>query len=46
MVAALAILVVISLLLIKEIQYPFAGNPHIGPDAFEVFLSQTQSGVG
>jgi hypothetical protein len=42
MVAALAVLVVLSLLLIKEIQYPFAGNPHIGPEAFEVFLSQTQ----
>jgi hypothetical protein len=46
MVAALAILVTISLLLIKEIQYPFAGNPHIGPDAFEVFLSQVSSGPG
>jgi Protein of unknown function (DUF4239) len=46
MVAALAVLVTISLLLIKEIQYPFAGNPHIGPEAFEVFLSQARSGPG
>jgi hypothetical protein len=41
MVAALAVLITISLLLINNIQYPFAGNPHISPEAFEVFLSQT-----
>jgi hypothetical protein len=42
MVAALAVLITISLLLIYQMQYPFAGDPHIGPGAFEVFLSQTQ----
>jgi uncharacterized membrane protein YjjP (DUF1212 family) len=41
MVAGLAVLITISLLLIKAIQHPFAGNPHIGPAAFVVFLSQT-----
>jgi hypothetical protein len=41
MVAALAVLITISLLLIYQMQYPFAGDPHIGPGAFEVFLSQT-----
>jgi hypothetical protein len=40
MVAALALLITISLMLISNIQYPFAGNPHISPDAFEVFLTQ------
>jgi uncharacterized protein (DUF983 family) len=42
MVAALAVLITISLLLINNIQYPFAGNPHIGPEAFKVFLSQAR----
>jgi hypothetical protein len=41
MVAGLAVLITISLLLVQDIQYPFSGNPHIGPAAFEVFLSQT-----
>jgi hypothetical protein len=41
MVAALAVLITISLLLVNNIQYPFSGNPHIGPEAFEIFLSQT-----
>ena len=41
MVAGLAVLTTISLLLISHIQYPFSGNPRIGPEAFEVFLSQT-----
>lgn len=40
MVASLAVLVTISLILIKNMQYPFAGDPHIGPEAFEIFLSQ------
>ncbi|MGP8001706.1 MAG: hypothetical protein ACLPKI_30930 [Streptosporangiaceae bacterium] len=38
MVTGIAALITISLLLIKSMQYPFAGNPHIGPGAFEVFL--------
>ena len=42
MVASLAVLITISLILIKNMQYPFAGNPHIGPDAFEIFLSQVR----
>jgi hypothetical protein len=41
MVAGLAVLITISLLLVEDIQYPFAGSPHIGPTALEVFLSQT-----
>jgi hypothetical protein len=39
-VASLAVLITLSLLLLKGMQYPFAGDPHIGPDALEVFLSQ------
>lgn len=39
-VAALAVLITMSLLLVKNMQYPFAGDPHIGPEAFEIFLSQ------
>ena len=42
MVASLAVLITISLILIKNMQYPFAGDPHIGPDAFEIFLSQVR----
>jgi Protein of unknown function (DUF4239) len=38
MVVGIAALVTISLILIKDMQHPFAGNPHIGPGAFEVFL--------
>jgi hypothetical protein len=38
MVAGIAALITISLLLVKNMQYPFAGDPHIGPGAFEVFL--------
>jgi uncharacterized integral membrane protein len=38
MVAGITALITISLLLIKSMQYPFAGDPHIGPGAFEVFL--------
>jgi hypothetical protein len=42
MVAALAVLITLSLLLLKGMQYPFVGDPHIGPEALEVFLSQAQ----
>jgi len=42
MVVGITALVTISLLLIKDMQYPFAGNPHIGPEAFEVFLGNVQ----
>ncbi len=42
MVASLAVLVTISLILIKNMQYPFAGDPHIGPEAFEIFLTQAR----
>jgi len=38
MVAGIAALITISLLLVKNMQYPFAGDPHIGPGAFEIFL--------
>lgn len=40
MVAMLAALIMISLLLIKDMEYPFAGSVRIGPEAFEVFLSR------
>ncbi|HLH82380.1 MAG TPA: DUF4239 domain-containing protein [Trebonia sp.] len=42
MVVGITALVTISLLLIKDMQYPFAGNPHIGPEAFEVFLGNVR----
>jgi hypothetical protein len=42
MLASLAVLVTISLILIKNMQYPFAGDPHIGPEAFEIFLNQVR----
>jgi hypothetical protein len=38
MVLAVAALITICLILIKDMQFPFAGNPHVGPEAFEVFL--------
>jgi hypothetical protein len=38
MVLAIAALITICLILIKDMQYPFAGNPHVVPEAFEVFL--------
>jgi Protein of unknown function (DUF4239) len=38
MVAGIAALITVSLLLIKNMQHPFTGDPHIGPEAFEVFL--------
>jgi len=38
MVLAIAALITICLILIKDMQYPFSGNPHIGPEALEVFL--------
>ena len=43
MVVGIAALITISLILIKNMQYPFAGNPHIGPEAFEVFLRSLPS---
>jgi hypothetical protein len=43
MVMAIAALITIDLILIKDLQYPFAGNPHVGPEAFEVFLSSIPS---
>jgi Protein of unknown function (DUF4239) len=43
MVLAIAALITISLILIKDMQYPFAGNPHVGPEAFEVFLRSIPS---
>ena len=39
MVAALAVLITLSLILVQNMQYPYAGTIHIGPDAFEVFLT-------
>jgi Ni/Fe-hydrogenase subunit HybB-like protein len=38
MVLAIAALITICLILIKDMQFPFSGNPHVGPEAFEVFL--------
>jgi Protein of unknown function (DUF4239) len=38
MVAALAVLITLSLILVKNMQYPYAGTIRIGPEAFEVFL--------
>jgi Ni/Fe-hydrogenase subunit HybB-like protein len=43
MVMAIAALITISLILIKDMQYPFAGNPRVGPEAFEVFLRSIPS---
>jgi hypothetical protein len=42
MVAALAVLIVISLLLVKHLEHPYAGTIRIGPEAFEVFLAHHQ----
>jgi Protein of unknown function (DUF4239) len=42
MVASLAVLITISLILIKNMQYPFVGDPHVGPEAFEIFLAQVR----
>ena len=42
MVAGVAALVTISLLLVKDMQHPFAGDPHIGPEAFQIFLGNVQ----
>jgi hypothetical protein len=42
MVAGVAALITISLLLIKDMQYPYAGDPHIGPEAFKIFLGNVQ----
>lgn len=39
MVLGYAAIVTILLLVIKDLQFPFGGNPHVGPNAFEVFLS-------
>lgn len=39
-VASLAVLITVSLFLIKDMQDPFANNPHIDPGAFQIFLSQ------
>ena len=38
MVLAVTALITICLILVKDMQYPFAGSPHVGPEAFEVFL--------
>lgn len=42
MVVGIAALITISLLLVKEMQYPFAGDPRIGPEAFKIFLDNVQ----
>jgi len=39
MVAALAVLITLSLIFVQNMQYPYAGTIHIGPGAFEVFLA-------
>jgi hypothetical protein len=38
MVASLAVLITLTLILVKNMQHPYAGTIHIGPEAFEVFL--------
>jgi Protein of unknown function (DUF4239) len=38
MVAALAVLIALTLILVKNMQHPYAGTIRIGPEAFEVFL--------
>jgi len=38
MVLAIAALITICLILIKDMQYPFSGSPHVGPEALELFL--------
>ena len=38
MVGAYAVLITVSLLLIMNMQHPFTGQPHVDPEAFEVFL--------
>jgi uncharacterized membrane-anchored protein len=43
MVVGIAALVTISLLLIKDMQHPFAGDPHIGPEAFMTFLNNIEA---
>ena len=40
MVLSLGALVVVSLILIKEMDYPFAGVTRVDPTAFQVFLSR------
>lgn len=40
MVLTLTALVVVSLLLIKEMDYPFTGVTHVDPTAFQVFLER------
>ena len=42
MVVGVAALITISLLLVKDMQYPFAGDPHISPEAFKIFLENVQ----
>ena len=42
MVAALAVLIALSLILVKNMQYPYAGTIRVGPQAFEVFLANHQ----
>ena len=42
MVAGIAALITISLLLVKDMQHPFAGDPHIGPEAFKIFLENVE----
>lgn len=38
MVASLAVLITLTLILVKNMQHPYAGTIRIGPEAFEVFL--------
>jgi hypothetical protein len=40
MVLTLTGLVVVSLVVVKEMSYPFAGSTKVGPEAFDVFLSR------
>jgi hypothetical protein len=40
MVMTLAALVVVSLVVVREMSYPYSGTMKVDPTAFEVFLSR------
>ena len=42
MVVGIAALITISLLLVKDMQHPYAGDPHISPESFKIFLENVQ----
>jgi hypothetical protein len=40
MLCSLTALVAVSLLVVKEMDYPYSGVAHVQPTAFEVFLQR------